>query len=478
MTHSKRRSAMRMRNQEYRPTLPGCGPTRRSTLAGGTLGGAAVTGAAVAGAALLLAFTPVQGQEVTYAADIAPIFNEKCVECHRPGSIAPMSLLTYEQARQYSSRIKFRVENRIMPPWGLNPHSGIQDYKNDRDLTEAERQTIVAWVDDGSPSGDVNDTPPASVFPEGDFFWYLGDDLGEPDLVVEGPTVTRSAAGPDEWNDVTVPTGITEERWIRAVEIRPSNERSRTVIHHALASLVQDESGVTGVPDAVSDQVRGRGLLQNYAAGAGGHVFKPDAGKLIMPGAAINWEVHTTAKGIDVEDASITMGLWFHDSPPKYRTILTTYTPRNANGQLDIPPGQIAVHQGTWVMPGPVRLESFQPHMHMRGKAMMTEAIYRDGRREVLTFVDNFQWDFQTTYIFEDEVAPLLPEGTVIVVTSWHDNTAENPNNPDANQWIGWGARKVDEMSIAWFNITYLDQEYFEQLVAEREGRPAVDDRD
>ena len=433
---------------------------------------------AVVGAVALLYFGPARAQEVTYASDIAPIFNDKCVECHRQGSIAPMPLLTYEEVRRYAPRIKFRVENRIMPPWGLNPHAGIQDYRNDRDLTEIERQTIVQWVDAGSPPGDLAAAPPTPVFPEGDFFWYLHEDLGEPDLVIEGPRVARSAAGPDEWSDIIIPTGVTEERWLRAVEIRPSNERSRQVIHHALASLVQDEPGIIGLPDAVSDDVRGRGLLQNYAAGAGGRVFKPDAGKLIMPGAAISWEIHTIAKGIEVEDASVTVGLWFHDTPPEYRTILTTYTPRNANGQLDIPPGQIAVHQGTWVMPGPVRLESFQPHMHMRGKAMMTEVIYPDGRREVLTFVDNFQWDLQTTYIYEDEVAPLLPEGTVLVVTSWHDNTAENPNNPDANQWIGWGARKVDEMSIAWFDVTYLDQEYFERLVAEREGRPAVDGGD
>jgi len=425
--------------------------------------------------AVALSVAPTLAQEVTYASDIAPIFNDKCVQCHRPGSIAPMSLLTYEQVRQYASRIRFRVENRIMPPWGLNPHAGIQSYKNDRDLTEAERRTIVAWVDAGSPVGDRGRIPPLPDFPDGDFFWYLGDDLGEPDLVLEGPSVARPASGPDEWTDVSVPTGLTEERWLRAVEIRPANERSRVVIHHALASLVQNETGVVGVPSAVSDEVRGRGLLQNYAAGAGGRVFRPDAGKLMLPGSEISWEIHTTAKGLEVADASVAVGLWFHDSPPPYRTILTTYTPRNANGQLDIPPGRVAVHQGTWVMPGPVRLESFQPHMHMRGKAMMTEAIYPDGRREVLTFVDNFQWDFQTTYIYEDDVAPLLPEGTVIVVTSWHDNTADNPNNPDPNQWIGWGARKVDEMSIAWFDITYLDQEYFDQLVAERDRRTVTD---
>ena len=436
----------------------------------------------VIGAAVLLSFGSSAGssagslaaQDVTYAAEVEPILHENCVQCHRPNSIAPMSLQTFEQARQYASLIRFRVENRMMPPWGLNPHSGIQDYKNNRDLTEVERQTIVAWVDAGAPLGDADDITPRPDFPAGDFFWYLGDDLGEPDLVIEGPAVAMSAVGPDMWYDVVVPTGLTEERWIRAVEIRPSNERSREVIHHALASLVQNEPGVAGVPASVSDRVRGPGLLQNYAAGAGGHVFKPDAGKLILPGSSISWEVHTTAKGLEVPDASVTLGLWFHDSPPEYRTILTTYMPRNANGQLDIPPGRIATHQGTWVMPGPVRLESFQPHMHMRGKAMMTEAIYPDGRREVLTFVDNFQWDFQTTFIYEDDVAPLLPKGTMIVVTSWHDNTAENPNNPDANQWIGWGARKVDEMSIAWFNITYLDQDYFEELVAERERRLAA----
>ena len=428
---------------------------------------------AVLGVAVLVSFGSARAQEVTYAADIEPIFYENCVQCHRPGSIAPMSLETFEQARRYASRIKFRVENRIMPPWGLNPHTGIQDYKNNRDLTEVERETIVRWVDAGAPRGDVDVIPPRPDFPDEDFFWYLGDDLGEPDLVLDGPRVARSAVGPDEWTDVMIPTGLTEERWIRAVEIRPSNERSRTVIHHALASLVQEEPGLVGVPASVSDRVRGPGLLQNYAAGTGGRGFKPDAGKLMLPGAAISWEIHTIAKGIEVEDASVTVGLWFHDSPPDYRTILTTYTPRNANGQLDIPPGRIAVHQGTWVMPGPVRLESFQPHMHMRGKAMMTEVIYPDGRREVLTFVDNFQWDLQNTYIFEDDAAPLLPKGTILMVTSWHDNTAENPNNPDPNQWIGWGARGVDEMSIAWLDVTYLDQDYFEELVAERERRIA-----
>jgi len=433
-----------------------------------------ITAVAVFLASSALCASAGQAQEVTYASDIAPIFAEKCAECHRPGSIAPMSLLTYDEVRRYASRIRFRVENRIMPPWGLNPHAGIQDYANNRDLTDAQRETILAWIDAGSPPGDLGSLPPAPEFAQDDFFWYLGDELGPPDLVIPGPTVSRSEDGPDEWNDVLVPTGLTEAKWIRAVEIRPSNERSRRVIHHALARLVQDEESITGLPDAVSEDVGGPGLLQNYAAGAGGHVFKPDAGKLILPGSSISWEVHTTAKGLEVDDASVTLGLWFRDDPPPYRTILRTYTPRNANGQLDIPPGQIAVHQGTWVMPGPVRLESFQPHMHMRGKAMLTEAIYPDGRREVLNFVDNFQWDFQTTYIFADDAAPLLPAGTVLMVTSWHDNTAANPNNPDANQWIGWGARKVDEMSIAWFEMTFLDQEYFDRLVAQRQRRPAA----
>lgn len=412
--------------------------------------------------------SPAAGQDVTYARDVASILNEKCVGCHRPDGIGPMSLLSYRDARHYASGIRRMVADRRMPPWGLNPTVGIQHYKNDRGLSPEETETILRWVDSGTALGDASRIPETPTFPDGAFAWTLEPRLGAPDLVLDGPVVAVRAEGPDEWFEVTIPTGLTGERWVRAVEVQPADLGSRTVVHHALASIVQDEPVLEGVPAAAQDDVRGPGLLYNYAAGKGGHVFKPDAGKLMLPGSAISWEIHTTTKGLEVPRATVKVGLWFHHRRPTYRTILTTFMPRNANHDLDIPPGEVAVHQGSWVLPAPVRVEAFQPHMHMRGKAMLIEAIYPDGRREALTFVDNFQWDLQNTYIYDDDVAPLLPAGTVVLVTSWHDNRVENPNNPDPEQWVGWGDRKVDEMSIAWMDLTYLDQEYFDRLVAER----------
>jgi hypothetical protein len=127
--------------------------------------------------------------------------------------------------------------------------------------------------------------------------------------------------------------------------------------------------------------------------------------------------------------------------------------------------------QNFYVMQAPARIENFQPHMHMRGKSMSMEAVYPDGRKEVLSAVNNFQWNWHVNYIYADHVAPLLPKGTVLVFTAWHDNTAANPNNPDPKQWVGWGDRTVDEMAHAWVDVTYLEQEEFERLVAERKAR-------
>jgi hypothetical protein len=139
--------------------------------------------------------------------------------------------------------------------------------------------------------------------------------------------------------------------------------------------------------------------------------------------------------------------------------------------ELDIPPGEVAMTQNFYVMPAPARIENFQPHMHMRGKAMSMEAVYPDGRREVLSVVSNFQWRWHVNYIYADDAAPLLPKGTTLVFTAWHDNTADNPNNPDPRQWVGWGDRTVDEMAHAWVDVTYLDQEEFDRLVAARRAR-------
>jgi hypothetical protein len=208
-----------------------------------------------------------------------------------------------------------------------------------------------------------------------------------------------------------------------------------------------------------------------WAVGKVGEVFAPDAGKLMLPGSQIRWEVHMHAIGETIVDNQVEMGIYFYpkDFVPKNRTVLKYFDVSN-RGELDIPPGEIAVTQQYHVLRAPTRLENFQPHMHMRGKAMRMEAVYPDGRTELLNQVNNFQWNWHVNYIYEDHVAPLLPKGTTLVFTAWHDNTEQNPNNPDPEQWVGWGDRTVDEMAHAWVDVTYLEQDDFDAQVAAREA--------
>ncbi len=424
------------------------------------------------GALMLLILTAcvsamsASAQEVTWSGEVAAIFQEKCQECHRPDSIAPMSLLTYEQAKMFAPVIRYRVENRVMPPWHVNPQIGIQDFTNDRGLTDEQRQTIIAWVDQGAPEGDSSLAPEPLEFNDA-LVWRLEEQMGSaPDLVVESEPFDLAAVTQDKWFRPSTPTGLTEERWVKAIEIRPKNSQSRQVVHHALAFLMQQDDGKRGLPDDV-DIPFGPSLFMEWAVGKAGQIFRPDTGKLMMPDSQIMWEVHLHANGERVPDAQVELGVWFHDEPPEHRTILSMLDAQGPNS-LDIPPNEIAVTRGTFVLAAPARIENFQPHMHMRGKAMSMEAIYPNGEREVLSFVDNFQWNWQINYVYDEEAAPIVPKGTMLITTAWHDNTANNPHNPDPDQWVGWGDRTVDEMAHNWVDVTYLGQEEYERLIAER----------
>jgi hypothetical protein len=408
-------------------------------------------------------------REVTWSSDVAAIFQEKCQDCHRPDSIAPMSLLTYDQAKMFAPVIKYRVENRVMPPWHLNPNVGIQNFINNRGLTEEERATIVAWADQGALEGDTSRAPAPRVFNEA-LIWRLEEQMGAPpDLVVQSETYDLPAVTQDKWFRPVTPTGLTEEKWVKAIEIRPMTPATRGVVHHSLAFLLQQEDGTAGLPEDV-DVPFGPNLFMEWAVGKAGQIFRPDTGKLMLPGSQIMWEMHMHANGERVPNAQVELAVWFHDEPPAHRTILSMLDARGPNS-LDIPPNEITVTQGTFVLAAPARLENFQPHMHMRGKAMSMEAIYPNGSREVLAFVDNYQWNWQINYVFDEDAAPLVPKGTMIVTTAWHDNTTGNPYNPDPNQWVGWGDRTVDEMAHNWVDVTYLGQEEYERMLAERNVR-------
>jgi hypothetical protein len=426
------------------------------------------------GAAVLLAASVRAGhsseEEITYAKNVAPILQRKCQVCHQPGSIAPMSLLTYEDAKDNLVEMKERVSAREMPPWHIDRTVGIQRFKNDGGLTDSEIATIIKWIDAGAPMGDKKDLPAPAKLADPNR-WQLADSLGPPDLIIRSTPYTLAAHTQDKWFRPTVETGITEPRWVRAIEVRPARPESRKVVHHALAYLLQNEPEITGLAESAHEHQATPGLFMEWAVGKVGQIFPADAGKLMLPGSRIRWEIHLHAIGEEIKDNVVELGVYFYPKGvvPKHRTVLRMFDVSRGS-ELDIPPDSRTITQNFYTLQAPARIENFQPHMHMRGKMMSMEAIYPDGKREMLSLVNNFQWNWHVNYVYADDAAPLLPKGTTLVFTAWHDNTKENPNNPDHTQWVGWGDRTVDEMAHCWIDVTYLDQSDFDSLVAARKA--------
>jgi hypothetical protein len=413
----------------------------------------------------------------TFTKDVAPIFQEKCEACHRADSIAPMSLVTFEEARPWARSIKSRVASRQMPPWHLDKSVGIQKYQNDRSLTDQQIDTIVKWVDAGAPKGEPKDMPPAKTWPSDDIWNFAKIFGGPPDIIVKSPPYTQKATAQDAWYKPIVDIPLTEERWVRAIEIRPTTVKGRKITHHALAHLMQTEPQADGPVSGPSDEpeVNEAGLFMEWAVGKAGEIMRPDSGKLLVPGAKIRWDIHYSAAGEDITD-QVELGIYLYpkDQKPKYRQTLALFSGiTGGNRNLDIQPNSVYVGTNFHVMRKAGRVENFQPHMHLRGKAMSMEAILPTGQVQMLSMVSDFSFNWHNNYVYSDDAAPLLPKGTILKITSWHDNTRANKNNPDPDQWVGWGDRTVDEMAHAWVNITYMDDEDFKKEVEKRKAATA-----
>jgi hypothetical protein len=397
---------------------------------------------------------------VTFTKDVAPILQKSCQNCHRPGAIAPMSLLTYQDARPWARSIKQKVTAREMPPWYIDRHIGISKFKDDPSLTDAEIATIVKWVDAGAPQGIPADMPKPRVFADDDK-WHIG----KPDMIVSLPKPYELRAnGPDEFYDVDVDPGFKEDMYIAAVETKPE-PYSFKVVHHATANMIEDEE---------EDPV---GLFFNeYALGKNGDIFPENSGRLIKAGSKIHFNLHLHPSG---ERALVNVSIGFKLYPkgqvPKY----VAFTQHMGdNNDLDIPPGEISRTDGYFRLPKPAVISAFQPHMHNRGKAMCMEAIYPDirpdsarpgpARTETLSCVSNYQFGWHITYPYADDVQPLLPAGTIVHITAWHDNTAANKYNPNPRNWVGYGQRTIDEMSFAWVSLYYIDEADYQQRVEAR----------
>jgi len=395
----------------------------------------------------------------TFTKDVAPIFQDKCESCHRPGSIAPMPLVTYEESRPWARSIKARVSARQMPPWHIDRTVGIQHFQNDRSLSDDQIDTIVRWIDAGMPKGDAKDMPAPKLWPAESVWNFAKQFGGPPDLIIRSEPFTMPAEAQDKWFRPTVPIGLTEPRWVRAIEMRPVTVKGRRIIHHAMGYLQQEEA---------SDSPVGAGVFMEWSVGKQGELMRPDSGRLLLPGSSIQFEVHLHAVGEEISD-SVELGVYLYPKgqQPKYRQVLTALMASHGL-ELDLPPNQITVTENFSVMKMAGRVENFQPHMHLRGKAMSLEAVLPDGTRQMLSFVRNFTFYWMNNYVYADEATPLLPKGTVLHVTAWHDNTVANKDNPDPNQWVGWGDRTVDEMAHAWVNISYLSDADFKAEVEKR----------
>ena len=386
--------------------------------------------------ALATATDKSHASKVTFTKDIAPILYKNCAECHRPGEIAPMSLLTYKEVRPWARSIRERVVTRQMPPWSADPKYG--HWANDPRLTDQEINTIVEWVNADAPKGDDKDLPPSPKFTEG---WTIGT----PDVVIEmAEEYTVPADGTVPYLYFSMPTGFTEDKWIQAMEIRPGN---RKVVHHVIA-YAQDANVKDTAPGGEGELRRGRVHLGGITPNKTGVVYGPGTARLIKKGSNIVFQMHYTTNGEVARDRT-KIGFVFAKEPGKR----SLNTGNAANAKFVIPPGDPNYEvKASKTFDEDVLITSFMPHMHVRGKAFVYTATYPDGRSEILLNVPKYDFNWQHTYIPAQPIA--LPKGTRLDCVAHFDNSDKNKFNPDPSKEVRWGDQTWEEMMIGWFTYT------------------------
>jgi len=404
--------------------------------------------------------------QVTWTRDVLPIVQKSCQDCHRPGSIAPFSLLTYESARPWARSMKEDVLKKQMPPFYIDRNVGIQHFKNDNGLSDAQIQTIAKWVDGGAVKGDDKDAPAPRQFQD-TVPWHIGT----PDLVVSLPKdVVLPARSPDTWKDIEVDPHLTEDRWLMAVETKPT--KGYRVVHHAATFIIHDDA-----EEQFTDGGQGA-FLNEYAVGKNGDVFPEGSGRLIRAGSKINFNLHLHADGEETP-LNLSLGLKFYAKG---------YTPKHSvqtNNigyvtDLDLPANTDNIRSDRYfTLDKPTRVLSLQPHMHIHGKGMCLEAIYPGGgvysdKVETLNCINNYRFGWHIVYMYPEDEQPLLPAGTVLHVVSWHNNTASNKAANDPDNCIGFGQRSTDDMSFCWVSYFNMDEAEFKQAVLDRRKQKAA----
>lgn len=364
----------------------------------------------------------------TFTKDVAPIVYRHCAECHRPTMYAPMSLMTYEAARPWARAIKQRVTSRQMPPWGADPAVGT--FRNDPSLTDREVATIAAWVDAGAPKGDDADLPPAPQFADG---WTIGT----PDAVFEMDQEFHIPAdGTIPYQYLRVPTHLTEDRWIQAIEIRPG---AAAQVHHVIAFTQPAGAPLTGTG------VLGPTNIGGTTPNKPGIRYPDGVARLLRGNSDIVLQMHYTTNGKETSDRT-RVGVIFAKEPPKKVA---------AGGMVLQPRFVIPAYDGNAEVRGISRLRrdtvvtTLTPHMHVRGKDMTYIAHYADGTSETLLRVPKYDFNWQITY--ELKTPKLLPAGTQVEVIAHYDNSPNNKFNPDPSKDVRWGDQTWEEMMIGFF---------------------------
>jgi mono/diheme cytochrome c family protein len=399
--------------------------------------------AVIAGVALLSVRTQTAAPAApTFSKDVAPVLYKNCASCHRAGDIAPMSLLTYEEARPWAKSIREKVVNGEMPPWHADAPRGT--FSNDRRLTDQERETIVRWVDGGAPKGDVRDLPPAPKFTDG---W----EIGTPDAVISMPQEYEvPASGTIAYQYFEAPTNFTEDKWIQAIEVRPG---ARSVVHHILVfsrepgSSPRPAAFVQVVPDIPSMAQQPRTLIATTAPGTNAMTFQPGRALRIRAGAVLQFQMHYTSNGVATKDRS-SIGLVFAKKPPQEEIRTSAFV----NPLLVLPPGESNKAVPSAIrFTQDVRLYALFPHTHLRGKSWEYRVVYPDGRSEIVLAVPKYDFNWQTYYVFARPLT--LPKGARMEAVAHYDNSSGNPWNPDPKVEVRWGEQTWQEMQYS--GITY-----------------------
>jgi hypothetical protein len=402
---------------------------------------------------------PTAAASPTFTKDVAPILYKHCASCHRPGDIAPMSLLTYEEARPWAKAIREQVASGQMPPWHAEAAHGV--FSNDRRLSDLEKAALLGWVNAGALKGDPKDQPPVPKFTEG---W----EIGTPDAVISMPKAYEvPASGTIDYQYFEAPTNFTEDKWVQAIEVRPG---ARRVVHHVLV-FCREPGGQVGqpvftqvVPDlraAARGQAQGNAprreqertpgaLIATTAPGTNAMIFRPGTALRIKAGSVLTFQLHYTANGTAAKDQS-SVGLIFAKQPPQQEVRTSAFV----NPTFIIPPGAVneAVEAGIQFNED-VQIFALFPHTHLRGKSWEYRLIYPDGRKEVVLSVPKYDFNWQTYYVYAKPLT--VPKGARLEATAHYDNSAANPWNPDPKVTVRWGEQTWNEMQYS--GITYAVQ--------------------